>query len=751
MQRSNTANPPQAHASHTQAPDKEQARPGNRSPLRPALIGLAATLAALLVLTFGYSLSHDGRVFRGVSVLGTDLGGMSSAEARAALSQAAAGYPSDQIALQGSTRNWTFSPADLGVAVDVDKTLDSAMSIGRAEGFPGNIGAQLGTLLGGSRITPVLKSDNTLIEKAVASIAAEIDRPAVDSKLEQAPDGTVRITPSSRGTLLDREAMRSAFASAAASVPFAPVQIQMREDPPKVTEAALKSTEARALLLTGQPITLRAGKKSWTLEEARLREMLDLAPKPDGSYDAALGDSMLAAYLGTIGSQVKVDPTNARVVIGKGTVELKPDEDGAALDVPQAVTMVKKAAEGASAADRTIDLPIKPVIAEMRTDAVQAAYDKANSLVTEGIRLRFKEDGYILRGSSVTGFIDVAPTQGGPGLKVVVDEDVLATRISGVAYNINRPATDARFRMVGGSPAKVADAKEGLKVNVPKSLDNALKALEGYKGGDRLQVDLDVAVTQPTLAAADLASINTPDLLGTGQTSYAGSSAERAWNVGLGTRNIDGSLIPPGGTFSTVEAVGELTLKAGYKMGYAIVNTGKGVTTVPSEAGGICQVSTTLFHSVFWAGLPLVERNWHSYWISSYGVPPSGMLGLDATIAPPEKDFRFKNNTGGWILIKATADGTNVTFQLYGVNPGWKVAVNGPVIKNVVKTTQDPVTEYSSALPAGKKAFVERAQDGFNATITRVVRDGAGNVVDSWTGTSRYVPSRNRYLVGTGR
>ena len=40
-------------------------------------------------------------------------------------------------------------------------------------------------------------------------------------------------------------------------------------------------------------------------------------------------------------------------------------------------------------------------------------------------------------------------------------------------------------------------------------------------------------------------------LLGTGQTSYAGSSAERAWNVGLGTRNVDGALIPPGGTFST--------------------------------------------------------------------------------------------------------------------------------------------------------------------------------------------------------
>src|SRR5205823_6038632 len=182
---------------------------------------------------------------------------------------------------------------------------------------------------------------------------------------------------------------------------------------------------------------------------------------------------------------------------------------------------------------------------------------------------------------------------------------------------------------------KIAQAKEGFKVNVPTSLQNALKAIDSYNGGDRLQVDLDVAVTTPSLTDADLGSAaNTPDLLGTGQTSYVGSSAERAWNVGLGTRNVDGALIPPGGTFSTVEAIGDLTLAAGFKMGYAIVNSPKGITTVPAEAGGICQVANTLFHSVFWAGLLVVERNWHSYWLGLYGRPPSGLRGLDATIAP---------------------------------------------------------------------------------------------------------------------
>ena len=76
---------------------------------------------------------------------------------------------------------------------------------------------------------------------------------------------------------------------------------------------------------------------------------------------------------------------------------------------------------------------------------------------------------------------------------------------------------------------------------------------------------------------------------------------------------------------------------------------------------------------------------------------------------------------------------------------------SGPVITNHVKTSTATITEYSSALPAGKKVLVEHAQDGFNASITRTVTDAAGHAIDNWTARSHYTPAHNRYLVGTGR
>ena len=152
------------------------------------------------------------------------------------------------------------------------------------------------------------------------------------------------------------------------------------------------------------------------------------------------------------------------------------------------------------------------------------------------------------------------------------------------------------------------------------------------------------------------------------------------------------------------------------------------------------------------------HARWHH--LVDYAVPggdkrfvdPAGLRGLDATIAPPYKDFRFKNNTGNWILIKGMWGKPNIRFEIWGTNPGWNVQIGQPVITNIVKTSQAEVVEYSAELPASSgKVRVEYAQDGFTSSIHRVVRDSSGNVVDDWYANSRYQPARNRFLIGTGR
>ena len=67
--------------------------------------------------------------------------------------------------------------------------------------------------------------------------------------------------------------------------------------------------------------------------------------------------------------------------------------------------------------------------------------------------------------------------------------------------------------------------------------------------------------------------------------------------------------------------------------------------------GGICQYATTLFNAVLLAGLPVVEREAHSLYISHYPI------GRDATVAWGAVDFKFSNDTGKALLIRSWVRG----------------------------------------------------------------------------------------------
>jgi hypothetical protein len=255
------------------------------------------------------------------------------------------------------------------------------------------------------------------------------------------------------------------------------------------------------------------------------------------------------------------------------------------------------------------------------------------------------------------------------------------------------------------------------------------------------------AVPTPTPKTYESARLT--DRLGSAQTSYAGSIPERAWNVELAAKRLDGTTVPPGGVFSFNKAVGPTTLKSGFKIGYGIANGKDGIPeTVPSVAGGICQIATTVFQAAFWAGFPFVERHYHLYWIPRYGSPPTGRTGFDATVDDPGVDLKFKNTTDDWIRLNSWFDGANVGFVIRGVEPGWKVEASTPKVFDVVKTTPEVVKQEDPTMPAGRQLDVEHAEDGFKVTVRRLVTLN-GKTVHEYVFTNNYRPSRNVVLVGT--
>ena len=263
-----------------------------------------------------------------------------------------------------------------------------------------------------------------------------------------------------------------------------------------------------------------------------------------------------------------------------------------------------------------------------------------------------------------------------------------------------------------------------VNVNVPNSIQE-------------IEIDSESTIEAMPTKPTDLSELK--DVLGSATTSYAGSVPPRAHNVRLGTSRLDGALVAPGEIFSFNEFVGPTTLDAGFQKGFGIILNGGQAETVESVAGGICQVATTLFQAVYWAGLEVVERWHHSYWIQRYGVSPSGFTGLDTTVDDPWVDFKFRNNTGNWIWIESKYDDATITFTIHGIDPGWKVVSTEPVITDVITASQEEVIREDPGMPAGQKMMIEHAEDGFEITATRQVIDKHGNVLATYKFVNRYI------------
>ena len=104
-------------------------------------------------------------------------------------------------------------------------------------------------------------------------------------------------------------------------------------------------------------------------------------------------------------------------------------------------------------------------------------------------------------------------------------------------------------------------------------------------------VSIPLKVTMPKYTTEQLDKMLFADKLGSMTTSYASSNANRANNVELSAKKINGYILNPGETFSYNTVVGKRTRAAGFKEAGAYA----GGQVVQEVGGGICQVSSTIY------------------------------------------------------------------------------------------------------------------------------------------------------------
>lgn len=312
------------------------------------------------------------------------------------------------------------------------------------------------------------------------------------------------------------------------------------------------------------------------------------------------------------------------------------------------------------------------------------------------------------------------------------DPGRLGASIASMTAGIGRPARDAAFVALDGK-VKITPSRVGWGPDLASLASELARAC--LDGGSRSGT-LRLVETQPSLTTEAARQMGVSDRISSYTTTYGSSDRARVSNVHLLARALDYKLIPPGGTFSFNGTAGERTAAKGYQEAPAIVN-GK---LVPQLGGGVCQVGTTFFNTVFFAGLPVVERHNHSFYISHYPK------GRDATVSWGGPDLKFKNDTEGWILIRTAYTDTSLTISLYGTDPGYTVHYTTSPFTD---TTPHRVVEVKDPKLARGVRFIEdTGVDGARVTVVRTVYKGT-QLVRTDTFVSNYKSKDEIVRVGT--
>ena len=220
-------------------------------------------------------------------------------------------------------------------------------------------------------------------------------------------------------------------------------------------------------------------------------------------------------------------------------------------------------------------------------------------------------------------------------------------------------------------------------------------------------------------------------------TNFSTSSQERKNNIQVALRSLDGIVIDEGEVFSFNDATGFRDESSGYKQAKIISNG----TFVMGFGGGVCQVSTTLYNACLLSGLDILEVCNHSLPVSY--IEPS----FDAMVSIGSSDLKFRNNTGGKIIITTSSEKDICKIKIFGLKNKYKITRQSekvsiiPAEPDVIETDYLKYGGYD--LEVGESKRLSYSKDGFISRGYLSFYDTNGKLVErKKIRENRYNPTR---------
>jgi hypothetical protein len=311
-----------------------------------ALLALLALCLVGMVVVLAYPVVYSDRIYPGVSVGDSPLGGLTVEEAASLLRDRLPDPETQAIELRGDGRSWQLSWAEAGRGYDTMGTAMAAYGVGRGGPWREQVLSPWRIRRAGRSIEPhIVPADAARVRARLEELNALVHTPPTEARLQISADGVTSI-PGQPGQALDVETSSTrvlhALMDGTTEVELALVEIPPRLAEPEPAAALAESLLAEPFtLIADDPLTDFGG--DFQASRRRIATWLEVVTADD-SILLELGEAMVREWLLEIAPELgperilDVDETLARTL---GALRAGENQAQAAIQHPESTYVVE--------------------------------------------------------------------------------------------------------------------------------------------------------------------------------------------------------------------------------------------------------------------------------------------------------------------------------------------------------------------------------------------------------------------------
>ncbi len=478
------------------------------------------------------------------------------------------------------------------------------------------------------------------------------------------------------------------------------------------------------------------GRSNWGPIGRVLSTLFGYSIDPVCSFNDSLLDNLRDQMTAAVGTK----RVNYDIKVEDGVASVTDGNEGDEVTREWLIQHLNNAFLGSESASKDV-LETEHQSLQIREADAQKVADTVNRSISSGATFTYEGQSWTASRSDLGAWIVTAVAQEGGGWKLLPSFNADSAKhqiLSSLRSNLQEEGLTVTFDKSADGSIAVSTTAQG---SVPLAAEAVSQMNETFfTNQERTQtptIEVQSTDIPSSLSLEDAYSFGLIGEISSFTTQYSSGAEARVNNIHTAANLLNNSICKAGEKWSFNDIAGEATEDKGYQNAHAIVSG----SYSDAIGGGICQVATTVFNSVYLAGYPVPRRYNHTLYIESYPK------GRDAAIAYPDMDLVWQNDTSSDVLLVMSYTSTSVTCTLIGVSPQYQVSTEygewqaGQAYSTTYKT--------DDTLAAGTEYVESTGVDGSSITIVRTVKDKSGNVLHTDEFTSNYSPKNKVIVKGT--